>query len=398
MRRFLLPLLLLAVSLPACDLVRLPEDQEPAPAYPLRTLWTAKEDVKDSWGKPAYGEGRVFVAARGAEGGAGLVALNATTGERLWRRDGLETTDTPIVGDGKVFVVRDRAVAYDAATGQRLWQIELPASAYASEPLFTHGMLVVGTEKNGTVMALDGATGAVRWSRTLGDPMWREGGKIYSMAVQDSELYAVLYQSLNRLSYEVTLYMVVLDAATGEEKRRSGPLAERPSSYPGRGLSFSPSNVYFSQDGQDLLALDRTTLREAWRLRAGTSSTTFVPYEAPLVVGQRLFYADRGDFAGERGMAVVALDAATGHRVWQTLVPNTRSGMGQVLCNGMVLAQSYHSIDAVDMATGAFRGNVYQADYKRRPAIVGAGLLIGENTYVYMVEGEVRAVACTPAD
>lgn len=105
-----------------------------------RELWSHQEQVADDvpaccdWVNRgvAIGDGRVYFATLDAH----LVALEARTGERLWKRqiadfrDGHTATVAPLYLDGKVIIgisggeygIRGFLDAYDAATGDRVWR------------------------------------------------------------------------------------------------------------------------------------------------------------------------------------------------------------------------------------------------------------------------------------
>jgi len=91
----------------------------------------------------------------GGRGGVALVALDAGTGEELWRADG--TTGEPVLVDGVLHVVEGAdVVARDARTGEVRWTAPLGAvPAY----LGTDGSLVVALTPDGTLVGLTLADG-----------------------------------------------------------------------------------------------------------------------------------------------------------------------------------------------------------------------------------------------
>lgn len=84
----------------------------------------------DEYG-PAIANGRVFFKLQGGQ--AGIIAVEATSGDELWRVDNEDApatiTGTPVLaGDGEtVYTTTSRhALAIDAASGEIQWQYELP--------------------------------------------------------------------------------------------------------------------------------------------------------------------------------------------------------------------------------------------------------------------------------
>lgn len=88
---------------------------------------------------------------------------------------GLPDVAAPVVRDGRVFVPTGRVssfaecgiTALDALTGERLWRRETSSSV--RNALAASAASVFAVTVTGQALALDPATGAAQWSRTLGD-------------------------------------------------------------------------------------------------------------------------------------------------------------------------------------------------------------------------------------
>jgi hypothetical protein len=118
--------------------------------------------------RPVVVDDRAFLPTAEA-----LLAVDAATGEELWRENGGDAPMWPrsvVVHDETVYVtqVGDPALlALDPATGDRQWTFSTPE--YGLRPLLVdpeRPTLFTG-DGEGTVYALDPATGDVRWQRRV---------------------------------------------------------------------------------------------------------------------------------------------------------------------------------------------------------------------------------------
>ena len=109
-----------------------------------------------------------------APGGQGAVlhAIDAFSGRPLWRSAPLATSDLPVaVGDALVVTVQGEAgpllTALSAATGETLWERSILEASAGYQALAIDDALVLNTAV-GKLMALDAATGELRFSTDLG--------------------------------------------------------------------------------------------------------------------------------------------------------------------------------------------------------------------------------------
>lgn len=130
----------------------------------LRRVWSV--NVGNGQGKrfnrlsPAYMDGRIFAASNNGV----VMALDAESGDRLWRRN----TDHVITGgvgaaNGMVLVgtVDSNVVALDADDGSVLWTTEVSSEVLAAP--VTNGSVVVVQTVDGAITALDADSGLQRW-------------------------------------------------------------------------------------------------------------------------------------------------------------------------------------------------------------------------------------------
>jgi outer membrane protein assembly factor BamB len=102
-----------------------------------------------------------------------IIALNATTGNTLWRANptnGVESS-SPAVANGVVYVGSnyDTVYALNATTGHTLWRNTTPTggSGTDSSPAVANGVVYVGNT-NGAVYALNATNGTELWRNTTG--------------------------------------------------------------------------------------------------------------------------------------------------------------------------------------------------------------------------------------
>lgn len=100
--------------------------------------------------------------------GEGLYALDARTGERIWRTERAAGT-TPAIADGLVYAGTGYGDvdAYDVSTGDLVWRFHAGGGDVESSPTVANGVVYVGSNAD-TVFALDAGTGRELWSFRTG--------------------------------------------------------------------------------------------------------------------------------------------------------------------------------------------------------------------------------------
>ena len=225
----------------------------------LEPVWTFSiGSDRDLQSPPIVNDGYMFVTAPLDTGGLQVLALDAATGDLLWRhlRDlpadahmhrNKVNRGVALYGD-KVFVgtVDAAVVALDAATGQVVWEQRIadPAVGHyvTMAPLAVDGKVMVGVSVGGFgirgfVVALDADTGREVWkthtvpapgepgSETWSGETWRTGGApVWVTATYDPALNQVYWGTGNPGPWMgdarpgdnlYTNSVLALDAATG---------------------------------------------------------------------------------------------------------------------------------------------------------------------------------------
>lgn len=153
--------------------------------WPPKLTKQWRSEVGLGYSTPLVVGGRVFAFGRQGEEEV-LTAIDASTGKTIWRtayaapfklpdgtgKHGLGPKSTPAYADGRIFALGLSGIfsAFDAKTGKLLWQKPAapvqPKYGTAVSPLTEKGLVIVhlGGHDKGELVALDAATGAVKWS------------------------------------------------------------------------------------------------------------------------------------------------------------------------------------------------------------------------------------------
>ena len=266
--------------------------------------------------------GRVFaLRRRTTDAPISLVALDIATGVPVWEHE-FSKDDDPwgaklAVGSGRVVVATSRSVvAVDAATGARLWR--RPIGQYGPSPPMIAGDLVV-VESGGvgnTVYAFTLADGAPRWQGPAAGTATIAGGQVATTGTTGHAVMRDLvtgrplwgrFEGILGGRGEVGTYDGRYLWVAGDDLRSrvvdmvARRLVRR---FDGYATAFAAPFVYVAQDSR-VVALDPRTLEERWVRDLEASELV----TAPLV-------ADDLVFVGSHRGSIFALDRMTGAVRW----------------------------------------------------------------------------------
>ena len=260
---------------------------------------------------------------------------------------------SPVVSGGRVFLaLEDRAtvkggiagvIAADAVTGAVLWRV---ATAYSvAHSVAVSGSTVVFQEVDGTVHAVDAATGTEKWRTRLEDsvaPVW-ESHWISGAPVIDGSVVWAGYAPAQ----------VALELATGKPLWVSKPH--------GREAFTSYASMSVASDGTSDRVLLVPSLHDGLRAYGlkGAGPTAGTPRPALLWtsktrhrVGSSLAVAN-GTIYYPGGMHLVAVDALTGKTKWKSELPAGWHVSTPLVADGTVYAATARgTLVALDAETG----------------------------------------------
>ena len=315
-----------------------------------------------------------------AEIDQGVTGSNNSGSSVSWERSNLtwaaEFGGTPAgstVVDGTVYVRSGNGtlLAFDGATGDRLWQAGFDDRTGVLR--VSNGAVYVGTGSN--VVAVDAATGDRRWRSAVGESFIR------LLAVVGDTVFAGT----------PTGTFDALDAATGEREQSS--VVEQAVSNP-----TATSGTLFFGTRSGLVAVDATTGNQTWQTELGG-----VVLSRP-TVSAGMVYTPTVNTTTRVGR-IHALDAATGDVVW-TRETASINRLSITAANGTVYTKSVDTGAAgspaatpVGILTALAAGSGEQRwRLELNGSLNTAPVVAGETVYVGSADGTVHAIAAASGE
>ncbi|MEO8699449.1 MAG: PQQ-binding-like beta-propeller repeat protein [Kofleriaceae bacterium] len=254
----------------------------------------------------------------------------------------------PAIANGLVFVsitdlgdgTTGGVIAIDLATGAVRWRVATAAPVRGG-PAIAGATVAIGL-LDGTLLGLDAQTGTQRWRYELGAGVSAEAASVFAPPAVDAGDILLGNQR----------HLAVLDAATGVTRWTADPVPTGTYSQSLAAVAIGDGIVagVFHRELGGVVAWDRLTGRERWRF-IGDHATAI--NAAPVIAGGVVYLVNGST-------EVIALDAATGETLWLTkLDPDGFDwGMASVgapaIAHGIVVVPTlYRDLVALDAATGS---------------------------------------------
>jgi outer membrane protein assembly factor BamB/predicted phosphodiesterase len=253
----------------------------------------------------------------------------------------------PVIGHGNVYVTATdqgdgtsgSVVALDLATGAIRWRT-ITALQVRGGPAIS-GTTVVAVQLDGAVLGLDAATGELRWRHELGTGLTPDAAAIYAPPAADDG--DVLVGNQRR--------MASISAAEGEMMWTVDPVPNGRHSQALSAVGVGDGIVVgtFHRDLGGVIAWDRTTGVEQWRLQGPLATAINA---APVIADGVVYVVNGID-------EVFALDATTGGRRWVVKLDpagfdwgNATVGTPAIARGVLVVPTLYRDLVALDATTG----------------------------------------------
>lgn len=276
--------------------------------------WSLDVDSYVARSTPAFDGATLFVA-----GGYAMVAIEAATGEELWRKPlRFAGSCSPVLDDDRVYAASQEGIitAFAKATGEELWHYADGDLVFSSPALADDRLVIVDVA--GQVSALNAETGREQWQTRL-------AAEVHATpAIANGRVYVVTTEPET----------VVLDLATGKELWRTA--AGGPSSP-----AVTSAVVLVGGEDQALRALNTATGAEAWSTPLGYPIAS-----SPAASGNTVYIAS--------GPTISALDVKTGKILWDHVAGDTITADVAVV-DDMVIASGH------DGYVYALRANVRES-------------------------------------
>lgn len=249
------------------------------------------------------------------------LALGDTLRE-AWRADLGSSADDeqkilaqPVVAEGRVFAMdsESRVSAYDAASGRRLWRVELTPrkeeSGAIGGGLAYHAGRVIVTTGYGDVVALQASTGLAFWVASLKQPIRgapaADGNRVF-VVTYDNQLHA-------------------LDLERGAELWTHAGVAETAGFLGAANPAIEGNIVVAPYSSGELLALRADTGVVAWSEQLVRASSRISQAGALNDINGRPVIDRDRVYAVSQSGRFVALDMRTGERIWERVIPSIQT-------------------------------------------------------------------------
>ncbi len=301
------------------------------------------------------------------------------------RTRGVLLTGSPVIADGVAYAgVRDEngterggVHAVELDSGRKRWEFDVPSSVHGTPAV--SGSTVLIPSLRGTLYAVSGRTGRLRWKREPEPgtpPVNQRSYSYYSPAVADGTVYWPHQTRSGKASRGLLSALDVRTGAVQWESPMTG--ATMSDGTP----AVADGRVYVGNETADrVIAYDAATGAQLWTATARLGGWQDA---SPTAVGGRVFIGSNN--------RVIARDAATGADLWQHQSPdaswipqNATPSAPAVVGNTLYMGFPNGRVTALDVASGAvvwsvrLPGQAYLGGVLSPPAVSGDTVYVGAN-------------------
>jgi outer membrane protein assembly factor BamB len=228
--------------------------------------------------------------------------------------------------------------AYNATTGQTLWNFSL-GSSFPRQPLIHQGRVYFGLSSSAKIYTLNLETGELIWSHTITNERLTR----YAPVIIDDALY-IVGDKLHKLSLQGNYIW-------NRSYDISSPLA------------VEKKQIYLRIHGQELIRYDTVTDAEVWRYHTNTTTGT-----QPVVVGETVYIG--------LSQRIAAIDQNTGYERWHYDFPSNRPKIGSISATPAYVLVGTNNGDILRFSptgelvwrnqfnTGDYQGNGWLAEFQ----------------------------------
>ena len=304
------------------------------------TVWRVEAGIQTPYewfGRPAVSNGRVFMDV-----GNSIKAFDTQTGAELWStvvRSHLAPESTNLVVQNGLVLVSDplAVVALDETTGTTRWSVAPNDSTVQSFGAADEHSFYTGT-RGAFVFALELATGATRWEKSLRQSDWL-GGNIIGIARSGDTLAISGVYRTDPTTSVPRAFAVVLDSRDGRELWRYQSDTGLHAVYAAPAIS---DDVVLLGDGlqRTMTGYDRSTGEVRWVIH--TDPEWGGPNAQPFVQNGIVYF-------GAYDNHVYSADLKTGRVRWRA---NLGSGVEHVVRCGKYVFANSQGATIFEAATG----------------------------------------------
>ncbi|NOQ21355.1 MAG: PQQ-binding-like beta-propeller repeat protein [Candidatus Aegiribacteria sp.] len=344
-------------------------------------LWTAPvTGFLHEFPTPVVVDGMVYYTADSIGEGTtdSLYALDAATGELLWKYDTGHADDAVTVVDGRVYSASDSIFCLDAQTGERIWANGI-ADHMGGTPVVFDGKVYCGRTNvvpdSSGIYCLDALTGSFLWGDTLFCfpascmGLWNSmlfvptasmgGGNIGALSAFNMYTGELLWQNTDSgdgywdsspVIVDGVIYIndwyektFAFDAITGQKvwEQSAGGTAT---------IAYHDERLYFARENKPFYCLNASNGIIIW-------SAPYNQHGSSGIADGMVFF---GEYSRNDSARVIALDCASGDTVWTYMTTANRFQGSPSITDGILYIPA---IDGNLYAFGTGLKYTYREDY-----------------------------------